>query len=215
MSKPQRVLVTEDDLFCSVLVRDILEDKGYEVVQATDGLEALAEVARTPPDLILLDITMPRLDGKETCRRLKANPQTREIPVVILSANSSNQDIQDCFELGAADYLIKPVEPSRLIKKVEAALRKAAFAQKLERHEADPGGLRQLADRREQLARLRTELSQFLGYVEHPLANILHRLEKHQADAPSGPEMKEVATRVYEIAAACMELQSLLSKLPP
>jgi class 3 adenylate cyclase len=105
------------------LVRDVLVQQGYRVVAAYDGLEALEKIQHEQPDLLVLDINMPRMDGFEVCRRLKSNPATAHIPVLMLSALESVNDRVKGLSLGAEDYVVKPFRPPELVARVEAHLR--------------------------------------------------------------------------------------------
>ena len=100
----------------------MLRKEGYRVHVAQNGLEALKVVETTPPDLILLDVMMPELDGFETCKRLKASEQTKEIPVIFLTAKTEIEDVIEGFELGAADYVTKPFKSEELLVRVNTHL---------------------------------------------------------------------------------------------
>jgi len=106
------------------LLRYNLGKEGYEVLSAFNGEEAL-EKSSTVPDLIMLDVLMPELDGFETCKRLKANPRTAHIPVIFLTASSNEIDEVLGLELGADDYVQKPISPRKLIARVKAVFRRA------------------------------------------------------------------------------------------
>lgn len=107
----EKVLVVDDETFYIDVLRDLLQDD-YKVFVAKDGKQALRRAAAFPrPDLILLDILMPGMDGYEVCRRLKADPLTRDIPVIFLTVKSEVADELQGFELGAADYIAKPMSP--------------------------------------------------------------------------------------------------------
>ena len=124
MSDPDRklVLVADDDPDILDLVTFRLDRAGYEVVQARDGQEALdAALARTP-DLCVLDVMMPLLDGYEVTRRLRATEATRSVPVILLTARVQESDVERGFEAGATDYVKKPFSPQELRARVEALL---------------------------------------------------------------------------------------------
>jgi CheY-like chemotaxis protein len=115
----KRVLVCDDDPVILRLLQVNLELEGYEVLTAHHGEEAV-EVAMTEiPDLIILDIMMPRLDGYQTCEKLKADPATQNVPVIFLSAKAQQSDIERGKSYGVADYLTKPFDPTELIEVVE------------------------------------------------------------------------------------------------
>ena len=106
----QKVLVVDDEPNNLKLLRQVLEDQ-YDLAFATDGKKALAVVQKVQPDIILLDIMMPGLDGFETCRRLKADPGTAPIPVIFVTAMENMDDERQGFEVGGVDYITKPVSP--------------------------------------------------------------------------------------------------------
>lgn len=112
------VLVVDDSPSTVTLVRATLEQAGYQVLVATSGEKALPRVALVKPDLILLDILMPGMDGFEICAQLKARKAVRHIPVIFLSALAETFDKVKGFELGAVDYLIKPIAPAELLARV-------------------------------------------------------------------------------------------------
>jgi DNA-binding response OmpR family regulator len=127
MSVPARkprplVLVAEDDEDILELVVFDLEDEGYEVVTARDGEAAVALALERRPDLILLDVAMPGLDGYEVTRRLRADEATRSTPVVLLTARAQVRDVILGFEAGANDYVTKPFRPDELRTRLHAAL---------------------------------------------------------------------------------------------
>ena len=96
--------------------------EGFDVITATDGEEALAKAQREKPDLIVMDVMMPRLDGYETCRRLKSDPSTKDIPVLLLTARGREEDRRLGLESGANDYITKPFSPNKLIGRVSDLL---------------------------------------------------------------------------------------------
>lgn len=117
------VLVVDDERDIVDLIRYNLQKEGYEVIAAYNGAEALT-AASSLPELILLDVMMPVLDGFETCRRLKASTRTANIPIVFLTASSSEVDEIHGLELGADDYLQKPISPRKIVARVKAAFRR-------------------------------------------------------------------------------------------
>lgn len=116
------ILVAEDDEDILALVVFDLEDEGYEVLTARDGQEAVALALERHPDLILLDVAMPGLDGYEVTRRLRADESTRATPVVLLTARAQVKDVIAGFEAGANDYVTKPFRPDELRTRLHAAL---------------------------------------------------------------------------------------------
>ncbi|MBD3245835.1 MAG: response regulator [Candidatus Omnitrophica bacterium] len=119
----RKVLVVDDEPHLLKITKLNLERTGkYEVRTLSDSTQTLAEVSSFQPDVILLDILMPDLDGFELCRQLKAGSATKNIPVIALSALDTDHDRQKMAELGAADFLIKPIEKQDLIDKIEGVL---------------------------------------------------------------------------------------------
>jgi CheY-like chemotaxis protein len=120
-----RVLIAEDDADIQKVIRMSLKLKGvHDIFVAENGEECLAKVAEARPDVILLDVMMPKLDGYQTCRKLKANPETRGIPVIFLTAKAQHFEAREGFEAGALGYLIKPFDPMTLHDQIVALLSK-------------------------------------------------------------------------------------------
>jgi class 3 adenylate cyclase len=117
-----RILVVEDTPANIQALSATLKEKGYQVSVATSGNQALEIVERVRPDLVLLDVMMPEVDGFETCRRLKASATTRDIPVIFLTARTETEDIVKGFELGAVDYVPKPFNAPELLARVHTHL---------------------------------------------------------------------------------------------
>jgi two-component system, OmpR family, alkaline phosphatase synthesis response regulator PhoP len=122
----QSVLVVEDEEDIRELVSYNLHREGYQVAGVASGEDALAAVAAKPPDLVLLDLMLPGLDGLSVCRKLKSSPQTDTIPVVMLTAKGEEIDVVTGLNLGADDYIAKPFSPKVLLARVQAVLRRAA-----------------------------------------------------------------------------------------
>lgn len=118
--KRMTVLVVDDNNVNTMLVRKILTKQGYSVESASNGMEALEKIKKWIPDLILLDIMMPTMDGYETCRRIKEDKRSREIPILFLSALDETDAILKGFEAGGVDYVPKPFEPQELLARVNA-----------------------------------------------------------------------------------------------
>ena len=122
----QSVLVVEDEEDIRELVSYNLLKEGYQVAGVASGEEALAAVDAKPPDLVLLDLMLPGLDGLTVCRKLKANPLSEPIPIVMLTAKGEEVDIVTGLNMGADDYVTKPFSPKVLLARVQAVLRRAA-----------------------------------------------------------------------------------------
>jgi two-component system, cell cycle response regulator len=117
MEKPY-VLVVDDNRITTKLLRRYLEANGFEASESYDGIECLEKVAQRVPDTIVLDVMMPRMDGYETVKRLRENPTTSKIPVVIVTALNDVANQLKAIESGADDFLSKPIEEKLLIAKV-------------------------------------------------------------------------------------------------
>src|SRR5215475_8912822 len=123
MTERSKILIVDDEPFNVDLLEQQLEELGYETVSATNGQEALARVAAEAPDLILLDVMMPIMDGFTVCRLLKANEETRLIPIVIMTALGAVEDRIKGIEAGADDFLTKPVDERELLARIQTTLR--------------------------------------------------------------------------------------------
>jgi CheY-like chemotaxis protein len=121
-----RILLVEDNEMNRDMLSRRLLRRGYEVIVATDGAEGVAKAQANAPDLILMDMSLPVLDGWEATRRLKAAPETRVIPVIALTAHAMSGDRDKAIEAGCDDFDTKPVEFDRLLTKIEALLKMAA-----------------------------------------------------------------------------------------
>lgn len=108
---PKRILVVEDDADNRRIVAKTLSVDGYEIIEATDGIQALAHAQADHPDLILMDLALPNLDGWEATRRLKSDPRTRAIPVIALTAVAMRGDEEQARAAGCDDYISKPARP--------------------------------------------------------------------------------------------------------
>jgi CheY-like chemotaxis protein len=116
------ILIVEDSEIDFKIVQGILTKKGYKVSHATNGEEGLAAVKTHIPDLILLDCEMPVMDGLEMCRRLKADPHYNGVPVIFLTGVNTPQNVIECFEMDAENYLSKPVSAKTLLSHVASAI---------------------------------------------------------------------------------------------
>ena len=119
-----RILIAEDEPDIRDLVAFTLRFAGYEVITANNGEEAVQVASHMLPDLILMDVRMPRMTGYDACRAMKAIPSLRETPVVFLSAKGQESEVQSGLEAGAEEYLLKPFAPDQLTDRVRAILLK-------------------------------------------------------------------------------------------
>lgn len=121
-----KILVADDEPPILRLMEFILAREGHEMIVAVNGDEALTKVAEHKPDLILLDIMMPRVDGYEVVRRLRANPDLSSIPIIMLSAKAQDADVRKGVDVGVNEYITKPFSPPYLVEVVNKYLAPAA-----------------------------------------------------------------------------------------
>ncbi len=119
-----RILIAEDEPDIRELVAFTLRFAGHEVIATSNGEEALHKASEINPDIILMDVRMPRMTGYDACRAMKADPLLKNIPVVFLSAKGQDSEIQTGLEAGAEDYLLKPFAPDQLTERVKVILAK-------------------------------------------------------------------------------------------
>ncbi len=127
------LLVVEDDPLTLEVLTDLLRDAGYDVATAGDGVEAVAEAEREPPDLVISDVTMPRADGFELVRRLRARPASATVPILLVSAATNANRRAAGLDLGADDFIAKPIDPRELLARIRAQLRRATERTELQR----------------------------------------------------------------------------------
>jgi CheY-like chemotaxis protein len=124
-----KILIAEDERDIRDLVTFSLKFGGFEVVQASNGQEAVERAQAEMPDLILMDVRMPKMTGYEACKALKAMPAMRHIPIVFLSAKGQESEIQQGVEAGAEEYILKPFAPDELTQQIKAVLDRVAQRQ--------------------------------------------------------------------------------------
>src|SRR5437868_6468168 len=186
-----RVLVVEDNSDNRLLMKELLDSRGYDVEGAGDADEAEAAIAAQAPDLILLDVIMPGRSGYELCRKLKADPVMRLVPVVMITGLTDREDRVRGIEAGADDFLNKPIFPEELFARVKSLLKLKEFTDELENAEAVLCTLGLSVEARdpyteghcERLARYASELGRHLGLDEPSLTALkrggyLHDLGK-------------------------------------
>ncbi len=202
-----RVLVVDDIPKNLQVVGTMLRNEGYEVMGATSGADALESVRVQVPDLILLDLMMPEMDGLEVCRRFKTDPAVRSIPIIFLTASNEMEHLVKGFEAGAVDYITKPFNAPELLARVRTHL--------------------ELRHARERLREMNDEKNEFMGIAAHDLRNPLsaikgfseiivedaQALRRKEAQDLDGvlKEMEEFGERIVATTGRMMEmLQNLL-----
>ena len=204
-SAPAKVLVVDDTPQNVKLLADLLGLKGYAVVTATNGEEALAKVAADPPDLVLLDVMMPGMSGYEVCRRLRADPATTLLPVVLCTSLDPQQERVNGIAAGADDFLSKPINQAELFARVHSLLRIKRLHDETQRQAAQLAEWSATLEQRvaeqvaenERLSRLKRFFSlearghdrewQRRGSAEEPPARDRGRLLPTCADSPPTP----------------------------
>jgi DNA-binding response OmpR family regulator len=121
-----KILIAEDEADIRGLIVFSLRYAGFDVVEASNGQEAMDKALVESPDLVLLDVRMPRMSGYEVCRALKSREETKRIPIVFLSARGQEGEIKQGLELGAEEYILKPFAPDELSRRVEGILGRLA-----------------------------------------------------------------------------------------
>ncbi len=198
-----RILVVDDEPTNRELLRDTLEVRGYAVEEAGSGAEALARIAAAPPDVVLLDVSMPGLDGLEVCRRLKANPQTAPLPVIMVTAHADRLVRLAGIGAGANDYLTKPVDLQDLGLRVRNAVSAKRLADEVE------ANLRRLRE----LERLRDSLTHMIVHdLRSPLTSIMLGLEGMMMSAAQSNQIRE--TKIAEESfASAQQMNEMISSL--
>ncbi len=185
------ILIVDDTVHIQYLLSQMLVGEGYKVRAVANGAQALAAVQATPPDLILLDIMMPEMDGYEVCRHLKADAQTRDIPIVFISALEETEEKVKAFAIGGVDYVTKPFQPKEVLARVATHLSLRALQKQLQ------AASHELATQLEELQARNEELDTFARAVARdlkaPLTSIIgfaDMLEKIHATL-SDEELRE------------------------
>jgi len=152
------ILIVDDNPRNIQILTHMLKKEGFKIAIAMDGIQAIGVLEETHPDLILLDVMMPKMDGYETCEKIKADPQTKEIPVIFLSAKSQTEDIVKGLEVGGVDYVTKPFNAVELLARVrtQVELKKAKD---------------ELKEKNKKLKELDKVKNEFLGMAAHDLRN--------------------------------------------
>jgi DNA-binding response OmpR family regulator len=124
----KKILLVDDSHTVLLLHRMMLSHRGYELLTARDGQEALEKVGTARPDLIFLDVVMPRMDGFQTCRALRSRTETRDVPIILVTTRGEPHYVRQGFESGCTDYITKPFDGEELLAKVRSHLEEARHA---------------------------------------------------------------------------------------
>jgi two-component system, sensor histidine kinase and response regulator len=198
-----RVLVVDDQDPNRLLLRDLLEAQGHQVIEAVDGSEALQLVATTSPDVVLLDIGMPGMDGFEVCRRIKAEPSTASIPVLLVTALSQRDQRLLGIGAGANDYITKPIDKSDLTLRVRNAVRMHQLYVEVE----------QQYRRLERLELLRDSLVHMIVHdLRSPLAGIRAYLDLLKLDGADRLD-RDMTQSIDEARKVAIEMTEMVSDL--
>ncbi|MDT7043128.1 sigma-54 dependent transcriptional regulator [Candidatus Nitronereus thalassa] len=191
--KPSILLVDDTPTNLEILVQ-VFDKQGYEVFVATDGLSAIEQVFSTQPDLILLDVMMPGLDGFETCQRLKADPATNDIPVIFMTALAETLDKVKGFQVGAVDYVTKPIQHEEVLARVTTHLKLRSLQRHLEQRVAERTAELQTA--LSEVEQLKAQLQAENTYLREEI-----QLEHNFADIVSrGKTLKRVLAQIEQVA---------------
>jgi len=203
VSQTGQILIVDDNQVNLKLLSVMLVRQGHSVQRASDGRQALALVESDPPDLILLDIMMPGMDGYEVCRRLKADEQTCDIPVLFISALDTTEDKVKAFDAGGVDYIPKPFQVSEVQSRVQAHLRLRALQVDLQ-HEID------------ERDRLIAELDAFAHTVAHdlktPLTSVIGYAQLLEQTYESLPD-EEMIRYLGRIARRGQDMVNIIDEL--
>ncbi|MEA2984062.1 MAG: adenylate cyclase [Alphaproteobacteria bacterium] len=201
MHDPPRLLVVDDNETNRDILEARLRTQGYEILQAADGEEAIAAVADHDPDLILLDVMMPKLDGIEACRILKANPNLPFIPIVLVTAKADSKDIVAGLDAGADEYLTKPVDQAALLARVRSMLRIKALHDQVRAQTAELANWNRTLEER-----VHTQLAE----IERT-QNLRRFLPPQVADLIAAGDTDALKSHRREIVAAMCDLRGFTS----
>lgn len=176
MSSPELILVVDDTPANLEVVCETLGDAGYEVVTAINGDRALKRVQAHPPDLILLDVQMPGIDGFETCQRLKADPTTASIPIIFMTALSDADSKVKGFVVGAVDYITKPFQEQEVLARVKTHLQLRQLTKNLEQRVAEQTANLEAAFTQLQQSQLQLVHSEKMSALGNLVAGVAHEI---------------------------------------
>jgi signal transduction histidine kinase len=203
---PSSILVVDDDPRNVRLLESILRSQGYEITSAGNGEEALRRVEAGAPDLVLLDVMMPKMSGFELCRRLKGRYETRLLPIIMITALNALEDKVQALELGADDFLSKPINKVELLAKVRAVLRVKALQDEVVRQKRELEASNQELFRTQ---RYKESLTQMIVHdLKNPLASIMGNIQLVEAQKGTLPpgRLEELLRRASDSAGQLMRM---------
>jgi adenylate cyclase len=189
MRNPARILIVDDNETNRDILMTRLEKHGYELLQAADGEEAVASAVAHLPDLILLDVEMPKLDGFEVCRRLKSDASLPFMPIILCTARAASQDVVTGLDAGADEYLTKPLDQQALVARVRSVLRIKALHDQVQAQAADLAGWNRTLEQRvtSQVTEI-DRMNRLKGFLSPQIAKLVisggdgKLLESHRRD---------------------------------
>jgi DNA-binding response OmpR family regulator len=208
MKRPQEIILAVDDKPENLsLLFDLLDGKGYEVLVSQNGESAVERAQATQPDLILLDVMMPGIDGFETCRRLKAMRATQTIPVIFMTAVTDTDEKLKGFELGAVDYITKPIQAKEVLARVHTHLTIQRLQQEMK------AALQREAEQKRRLTTFTSTTSSILGTVLNSMSFSLDALQRNH-DRMTHDERARAITKLAENRQKAIgKIQELLAVL--
>jgi len=209
MDKKPTLLIVDDEGRNIRLLKAMLMARNFDLLEATQGEEALRIVSETPPDLILLDVMMPRMDGFEVCRRLKQDEKTRDIPVIMVTALSEKQHRVKAMEVGADDFLSKPVDLTELTVRVKSLLRIKSY------HDDLFNSYQEIAAKNEKLEESQKVKDGLTHMIIHDLRNPLTAISTYlQLAAMEKQDLTDSQqSKVSRCLYFCTELDRLIQNL--
>ncbi|MBF0277404.1 MAG: sigma-54-dependent Fis family transcriptional regulator [SAR324 cluster bacterium] len=192
--KHARILIVDDHPKNIQVVGKILSNHGYRSIIAKNGIEALKASEKVLPDLILLDVMMPEMDGYETCRHLKESPQTRDIPVIFLTAKTETEDIVQGFELGAVDYVNKPFNSHELLARIRTHLELKQYREHLKQLVSERTA--ELQEAYDQIKKLQDRLENENSYLREQIEVRF----RHQEIVGESDGLREILLQIEQVA---------------
>ena len=199
------ILIVDDNPNNLSFLFDFLTELGFKVLVARTGVSALQKAEYSPPDLILLDVVMPEVDGFETCRRLKANDSTKEIPIIFMTALNSTEDKVKAFSVGAVDYVTKPIQNEEVLARVKAHLSISRLSRKLQEQNAQMQ--QEIFDRQQAQISLRQLAEQLEKRVAERTAELSHTNDLLQEEVEERQQMQD---SLYQSLKQLQQAQILL-----